>query len=463
MRVRHFANTANNAYHNVLLLKQFEGIESELPIRMFGLEHAISAPAWETVEFDVPTAEWVAQPDWSDFPEAQDVNSRFTDLPTAPVGEHEGENNVSSSSWATALRRRLFGPLRTQPWAQPLIVVRDRQLLARRPAISEGDDAINLLYGSSSLFVAQPPASPKRTVCMEHGTLRWIADGRREEKAFREAYRHQVQEANHVWVTNLDPRTLEIAEDVIPGRWTAFPHPFALDPRVPFLESPGRRAALLAETRSEALVLLAASQNWAKDHDKGSIAALGAFVELRRSGRDVGLVAVEWGRQVNDAKEFLVREGVAGHVAWVPPMARLTLQRTMANVDLVWDQFGLEVFGALALRTLEQGTPLVSRGLAPEGNRFIGGAVPWSRASNVSEIVHETERVLDEVANRGRGVVISETRSRYRAWLTTHHSPALTASLQRDVYRGILDGSFRSGDLPVDAWARRIDLGAEGQ
>lgn len=455
MRVRHFGNTANNAYHNILLLEQFEGIESELPIRMFGLDHAISAPAWETVEFDVPTAQWVAQPDWSEFPEAKDLNLRFTDLPATRVSADEQEDSARSSSQAT-LRTRLFGPLRTQPWAQPLVVARDRQMLAGRPVLPEDGDTINLLYGSNSVFVSQLPASPKQTVCMEHGTLRWIAEGRREERAFRDAYRQQVQQANHVWVTNLDPRTLEIAEDVVPGKWVAFPHPFALDPRVPLPESPERRNALLAETRSDSLVLLAASQNWAKDHDKGSIAALAAFVELRRSGRDVGLVAVEWGRQVDEAKEILAREGVAESVVWVPPMTRLALQRTMANVDAVWDQFGLEVFGALALRALEQGTPLVSRGLAPEANRYIGGSVPWSTAANVSEIVLQTGAILDDVAERGRSAVFSETRARYRAWLLTHHSPALTASLQRDVYAGILDGTFRAGDLPADEWARRI-------
>jgi hypothetical protein len=458
MRVRHFGNTANNAYHNVLLLAEYAGLESELPIRMFGLDHAISSPAWETVDFEVPDSTWVAHPDWSPFPDAVAVNSEFTDLSVPAAATPSAEQDVTASpGLMTALRSRLFGPLRRQSWALPLVELRDRQTLAARPVHAEVDGAVDLLYGSGSMFVSQLPRPATHTVCMEHGTIRWVADGNREEKAFRDAYRRQVQQAMHLWVTNLDPRTLEVAEDVAPGRWSAFPHPFFFDERVPFPESAPRRAQLLRETASESLVLLAASQNWSKDHDKGSMTALTAFVELRRRGVELGLVAVEWGHQVAESKEFLERSGVGGNVVWVPPMARLPLQRTMANVDVVWDQFGLEVFGALALRTLEQGTPLVSRGLAASGIRFIGGPVPWHAAATTDEIVHETIAVLEEMGRSGREAVIAATRARGRIWLDERHSPAVSAVLQRDRYQAILDGTFARGSVAVDEWTTRSD------
>jgi hypothetical protein len=463
MRVRHFGNTANNAYHNVRLLEQYAQIESELPIRMYGLQHAISAPAWEAVDFDVPSAAWVGQPDWSDLPEAVAINSRYSDIvPPAPVSAEPVPESAPGGIGAlvTAARTRVFGPLRGKRWAQPLISLRDRQMLAARPAIDEVDGALNLLYGSGSLFSSQLPRPAHHTVCLEHGTIRWIADGHAEEKAFRDAYRAQVQGAAHLWVTNLDPRTLEVAEDVAPGRWSAFPHPFIPDDRVPFAEVPEERADLLRQTASESLILLPASQNWSKDHDKGSMTALLAFVELRRTGLDVGLVAIEWGHQVAESKEFLDRSGVGANVVWMPPMARFPLQRMMANVDVVWDQFGLEVFGALALRTIEQGTPLVSRGLAPAGNHFIGGPVPWSAAATTDEIVRETSRVLEAMGSRGRAAVIETTRAHYRAWLFARHSPKLTAALQRDRYAEILDGTFDPATVAKDEWAQRADAAA---
>lgn len=460
MRVRHFGNTANNAYHNVLLLEKYAQIESELPIRMYGLQHAISAPAWEAVDFEVPSAAWVGQPDWSEFPEAVAVNSRYSDIaPPRPAssGTVTEEAPGGLGALVTAARTRVFGPLRGKRWAQPLISLRDRRSLAARPAIDEVDGSINLLYGSGSLFSSQLPRPARSSVCLEHGTIRWIADGHAEEKAFRDAYRAQVQGAAHLWVTNLDPRTLEVAEDVAPGRWSAFPHPFIPDDRVPFAEVPEERAALLRQTASEALVLLPASQNWSKDHDKGSMTALRAFVELRRKGVDVGLVAIEWGHQVAESKEFLDRSGVGANVVWMPPMARFPLQRVMANVDVVWDQFGVEAFGALALRIVEQGTPLISRGLAPASEKFIGGPPPWTPAASTEDIVRETSRVLDEMASSGRAAVTAATRAHYRAWLFARHSPKLTAELQRDRYTEILDGADNARPIATDEWASRAD------
>jgi hypothetical protein len=259
-----------------------------------------------------------------------------------------------------------------------------------------------------------------------------------------------------VWITNLDPRTIEIAEEVAPGRWTALPHPYTLDDRVPFAGSPSRRKALLEQTRSSSLVLLPSSQNWRKHHDKGSKRALKAFVKLRRSGVDAGLVAVEWGLQLAESKAFLEEAGVADNVAWVPPMAKLALQRMMADVDVVWDQFGLDAFGGLALRVVEQGTPLISRGLAPIGEQLIGGPVPWRDAATTEDIVRESTGVLRDIAERGRDVVIGETRSRYRTWLLERHSPELAARLQSDVYARMADGTFEPGVAAPDQWAKLL-------
>lgn len=457
MKVHHYGNTANNAFHNLLLLKKYAGVDSEYPIKTFGLDHAISAPAWEGVEFDVPDADWVASPDWTQFPAADAVNRDYADLPVpSATGEPSPDSaGVRSEGVVTALRSRIFGPLRGQAWARPAVEFRDRRVLARRPILPEPTDAINIVYGQTPLVDVRLSKDSRRTIYFEHGTLRWMADGHPESRAFREAYRDEVKRAAHLWVTNLDPRTLEIAEDVAPGRWTALPHPYTPDPRIPFAESP-RRAKMLRATNSEHLLLLPSSQNWGVHHNKGSNKALRAFVDLRRAGVDVGLVAVEWGHQVAESKEFLLKSGVAAHVTWVLPLARFALQRLIADVDVVWDQFGLDAFGGLALRVVEQGTPLISRGLTPTGERFIGGGVPWLAAASREQIVHQTTAVLEEMHRRGRDAVIAETRARYRGWLFARHSPLLTAEIQRDLYEGILESGAQPNAMPSDEWARRV-------
>jgi len=458
MKIRHFGNTANNAYFNAMLLRDFAGIESELPIRMFGLAHAISAPAWEALEFDVPSAPWVHHPDWSLVPGAVELNSEYTDLPV-PLSDDAARVRFNPRNAAMSVARAVLEPLHGRRWAQPIFDLSYRWVLARTVAPAQVDGVIDVLYGADSLVKMKMPRSASQFVCVEHGTVRSIYDGEREISVFRRAYRDQVRRSRHLWVTNLDPRTLEIAEEVAPGRWSALPHPYVPDPRAPFAGSPEHREELLRATDSESVVLLPSSQNWSKHHDKGSMKALKAFVELRKSGRDVGLVAIEWGLQVAESKAFLKKAGVSANVVWVRPMARVSLQRMMADVDVVWDQFGLEAFGGLAIRTMEQGAPLISRGLAPAGERLLGGPAPWRHAATAQEVAHETAALLDEIAEKGRDRVLSEYRSRARAWFLETHSPLITARLQSEVYSGILDGTWEPGSAAPDRWAQLVREG----
>jgi hypothetical protein len=457
MRVHHFGNTANNAFYNVAVLRQYAGIESEMPIAMLGMGHAMSAPAWEAVDFEVPNTGWVANPDWSAFPEAANLNAEYSDLPRPSSADDSVAplpTGYRFTGFLPGARRSLNAWLGGQSWARPLVDYRSRQWFARRPVLSEPDGEINVLYGGDSLTWQRIQEPSARTVSFEHGTIRWVGDGDDDGQGERRrAYREQVQASRHLWVTNLDPRTLEIAEDLMPGRWSALPHPYLPDSRVPFPESAMRRE-LLERTRSDALILLPSSQNWKKDHDKGSIKALRAFVELRRAGWDVGLVAVEWGNQLAESKALFESEGVSANVVWVAPMARFGLQRMMANVDVVWDQFGLEAFGGLAQRAVEQGTPLVSRGLAPVGEELIGGPVPWLDAAETDDIVRQTVHVLEEMGRSGRERVIEQTRARYRTWLFERHGAGLTAALQSEMYEKMVDGSFDPGTAVPDRWSR---------
>jgi hypothetical protein len=436
-----------------MLLQQFAGIESDLPIRMFGLRHAISAPAWEALDFEVPDADWVSKPDWSMIPGADELNQRYTDL---PVGGAATAVRRSPVAMARSFVQRTLEPLHGKPWARPIFDLSYGFVIARRSPIVAPAGTIDITYGADSQTAVRIPKNADRFVCLEHGTLRFLADGTRELAAFRRAYRDQIQRAGHVWVTNLDPRTLEIAEDLVPGRWSATPHPYVPDPRVPFAESTAVRQELLTRTASDSIILLPSSQNWVKHHDKGSMKALKAFVKLRRAGRQVGLVAIEWGLQLAESKEFLEKAGVAGNVAWVPPMARVALQRTMANVDVVWDQFGLEAFGGLAIRTMEQGAPMISRGLSEAGERLIGGPVPWRHAATTVDLARETGELLDEIAEHGRDAVMAEHRTRNRRWFLETHSPMIAAELQREVYAGLLDGTWERGAAAPDRWATLV-------
>jgi hypothetical protein len=115
--------------------------------------------------------------------------------------------------------------------------------------------------------------------------------------------------------------------------------------------------------------------------------------------------------------------------------------------------------GALALRASEQGTPLISRGLAPAGEALIGGPVPWIPAASTEDIVGRTTAVLDSMTRRGRDTVIAETRAGSRGWLLRRHSPEITAALQRELYARIVDGRPALGSMAPGRWAEMLHEG----
>lgn len=457
MKIRHFGNVANNAFQNVLLLDAFAPWRNILPIQLFGLKHAISAPAWEEVDFDPPSADWVVNPNWSLFPEAQSINLEYTD--GAASGLTQSSDRVESLIDETAappqtMKQVVFDILNSTFLAPQLSRFQLSRALRAVPETVFKEDEVAIVYGSVPPMELKTSEKSGNVVALEHGTIRWIADGPEQDSFWRKEYRQRITAASHVWVTNLDLRTLELAEDLVPGKWSAMAHPFMFDRRVPYDTDEEIRESLLLETDSDFLILMASSQNWSTHHNKGSIRALESFIELRKRGLAVGLIAVEWGAQLSESRDLLEREGLSHFVKWVTPMPRHGMQRMMANVDAVWDQFGMDAFGALALRTLEQGTPLISSGISEEAAALIGKQVPWIKAQSTEEIVTAVCALHQETKVRGREQVIGDSRSIARDWLERFHSPQITAQLQADVYRPLVAGEWGVGDAKVDAWAR---------
>lgn len=127
------------------------------------------------------------------------------------------------------------------------------------------------------------------------------------------------------------------------------------------------------------------------------------------------------GRPTSGVERLVCPVRTDKHVKWVPPMPRLVMQRMMANVDVVWDQFGLDAFGALVLRTLEQGTPLISSGISDSASRLIGAQTPWIAAATTDEIVSAVVDLHNNMKLDGRDTVLRKTSERYRKWLGNYH------------------------------------------
>lgn len=445
--IAHVGNTANNAFYNHLILMRSSKFTSLLPIEGF-IRHAISSPAWEMVNFIVPSEQWVKAPEWQDFPEALELNNSYLRFKSAheitgPVPKPTG-NGVSH--FARTIGGKIPGAksirslVRTQFWD----LIRTRE---------SHDSSIRILYGAESIGHASPYAKGI-SVALEHGTLRWFADGPRNQRWTRRGYGRALASASLIWLTNLDQRSLEVAEDVAPNRWVPFPHPY-----VPMLRNQTVqpdllwRSSILEQTGSEFLIMMPSSINWSSNHNKGTLVALEAFGQLRSQRVPVALQLSNWGLDIPKARAWIESRGLQHYVVWDHPQPRINLARRMASADLVWDQFGLSAFGALALRVCEVGVPLISSPLSSDAVGIVGFQVPWYPASTAQDIVHWTKRIIESRSGPDASRFTESYRRRAQAWLAETHAPRIAQSLQEEAYSALLGGETQ---LRTDSWKNTI-------
>jgi len=301
-----------------------------------------------------------------------------------------------------------------------------------------------------------PFTNPKRwgatNVLLEHGTVRWSCGEPTGDARERLAYRQMCREADHIWVTNLDVRTIELVEDLAPGRWSAIPHPYHLDPFAPYPEIEGERARLRAALGAEFIIFSGSSLSLGGDQNKGTNFLIDALRDLVNDAREsVGLVVTHWGRDVEAVKDLLVENGINNRVIMVPPMSRTRLQKMMAACDLVSDQFHLDAFGGLAIRALEQGMPVLTRGLSDTAGTLIGELPPFLSAHDADSIRTGILTQMRKVDQLGREQYLRGHREISRGWLLRRHHHDFTAQLQYERYSQLI--SRRPVPAAPNAWA----------
>lgn len=439
VKVRHFGNTANNAFYLSLITEPLQGVENLLPIQEFGISHAISNPAWEMLDFEVKNSDWVDNPVWEDI----DGSREWTDL------VHQDRTTVQGLLGMRRIPRWLKGLMRKSPLGVLLFFV--RIWVKRRPLISESRE-VSILYGPNFITSLRVSFAAGKTIFLEHGTIRWAGSKPINilDYLLKFLYRQQLRKADFLLVTNLDPETVSSVNRLFSGPWCAFPHPYVRSSLTPFARDLEMRKHLQGQTSSVNLILLGSSHSQMQSHDKGTGRALQSFKRLRDMGQSVGLVALEWGGDVQKSKEFFKENELEDFVAWIPPQPRFGLQKLASACDVSWNQFACSAIGAFDLRMIEQLVPHVSTGLSAEACDLIGGQVPWSVASDVPTIVEETISLLENMRSQS---FRDELSARYLRWFEECHSSELTQNLFATVVRFLLSNQTGQS-FHTDIWSR---------
>lgn len=442
-RILHLGNTANNAHYNAEIWSAILGTELRQEMVEFGLTHAISAPAWETLDFEVPSPEWVADPDWSEVSGAKDANQHVSDFSRTHLLSYLLSRAVSGFS--IGLDRFLW---RKFGFVGPSCLSGVGLKIFGRGR-KTGD--VTIVYGANFIGSVRLPKRQKgMVVAFEHGTFRWAISPAQNfvDRRNQKRYLREIRKCDFALVTNLDPESVAATRAIFNDRWVAIPHPYTPNLDAPYKSDSEFREELLKITQSESLVLLGAGHNSSKFHDKGTNLALEAFKTLRESGEPVGLVTIDWGLEVENSRRKIHEWGLDSFVHWVSPLPRKNLQKLASSCDLSWNQFGYHGIGGFDLRMLEQGLPHVSAGIDKFGESLVGSGTPWYRARTPEEIVSQTRSILKGLRQRGRREVMSDHQEKYHHWLNTYHSSDLTGQIQKETLGFVMNE--KSENLHVD-------------
>ena len=261
----------------------------------------------------------------------------------------------------------------------------------------------------------------------EHGTLRDIpyatdTQGRRTSLS----YAH----AKHVFVTNFD--CISSAERLAPGRFTLINHPYDEDHGSLVTGSDQLRQSLLARLDAEHLFFFPTRHDWVVGTgyaDKANDIFLKAFAELHRLGWKVGLVCCEWGKNVEQSKELLEREGVTQHVTWFAPMAMTRFERMSMACDVVVDQFKLGAFGGVLFKAMATGSPILT---------YLNEALVLRQYTEVPPVINcrtSSEIVTQMAVLFEHPKCLEEIRLRSRQWIVQYHGKHQTINKQVDQFR----------------------------
>jgi len=461
------------------------------PASANGIVHAISMPAWEVFDLTARDVSSIDAPIWSE--DLHSINCRHItrrntpwsfafvrmrsrkecSRPTAQpqksnleerhktVGEPlevQGTEGLSVTEHVIRWLQRCLTRIRFDPTQLAFVRGTSRELSALHAwrfasmRLQSKGPWVHISNGAMQLPFTNPRRWGAINVLLEHGTVRWSSSKPTSDARERLGYQEMCKEADHIWVTNLDVKTLERVDQLAPGRWTALPHPYHLDSMAPYPERKGERTFLKGSLDAEFLIFSGSSFSFGGDQNKGTLSLLEAFRDLVHDAKvPVGLVVTRWGQDVDAANALFSKYKLQRRVMVLPPMSRVRLQQTMAACDLVSDQFYLDAFGGLAIRALEQGMPVLTRGLSEMARGVIGELPPFVSA-------HDNDTIKSQVASQvrlyeqiGREKYLGLHRISSRGWFLRRHHHGITRTLQEQRYAQLTTN--RSAPAIPNAWA----------
>ena len=263
----------------------------------------------------------------------------------------------------------------------------------------------------------------------EHGTLREIP--------FENAPRgwlcaQSYREAPIVFITNADCLHAAARLGIDSARVVCLPHAFDAEKLFRFADS---HSELRPPAAGPLVVFSPSRQHW-RDNDpswaKGNDHLIHGFARALARGADCRLVAIAWGRDLEDSKSLIRDLGVADRVTWLSPLKKRELWARYLQSHVVVDQFVLPAIGGVTFEALALGRRVVTALDVPLHARFFGSAPPLLACRGMEEIADAFVQCAEDREDAaGIGAAA-------RTWVERYHGPDRIVGLQLGAYRTLL-------------------------
>ena len=280
----------------------------------------------------------------------------------------------------------------------------------------------------------------------EHGTIREIPF---KEDVLGKVTALAYRKAEHVFATNFDCQPS--AEILCPGKFTLINHPYDEDHGLGVQGYEDLRRRLQVQLNADFLFFFPTRQDWVNGTgyaDKANDVFWRAFGDLVRKGWKVGVICCEWGKNIEESRDLIEREGGAGKVLWVKPMANVNFERMARACDIVVDQFKLGAFGGVVFKAMAVGAPILTYLEASKLLVQYPEMPPIVNCESSKEIVEKISLLLH---NRHEIHRLGEAS---RSWIKRHHAKQATVNLQVDQFR-----NFLSSKQAIDSVKQPEQLG----
>lgn len=132
------------------------------------------------------------------------------------------------------------------------------------------------------------------------------------------------------------------------------------------------------------------------ENKRNDIIVHGLAQYISSSGRSPKIVFVEKGPDVQATKELAAFLGIAEKISWIPEMSMREVFSWYARADIVFDQLGEHMIGAVTVDTMLIGRPVITNARPEVFSKLISEPSPMCHARTPAEVSEWLGRLVDD-------------------------------------------------------------------